>query len=141
MEIRIEQNTLDPYAELAAYSKKFDIRQAGANAIFIGTLRDFNEGETVSEMFLEHYPGMTEKVLQEICEEVEKKWKTTEILVVHRVGTLLPGEPIVLVSAWTPHRKQAFEACRFILEALKIQAPFWKKEKLPDRERWVERNT
>lgn len=113
----------------------------GASAIFVGTMRDFNEGETVRGMLLEHYPGMTERHLEGICEQAAKKWQLVDTLVIHRVGELRPGDPIVLVAVWSAHRKDAFEACRHIMEELKSQAPFWKKELLDTGTRWVEGNT
>jgi molybdopterin synthase catalytic subunit len=93
-------------------------------------------------MTLEHYEGMTEKQLAKIVEQASQQWAVLDALIVHRVGDILPNEPIVLVSVWTMHRGDAFDACRFIMEALKSHAPFWKKELLiTDEERWVTHNT
>ena len=114
----------------------------GATASFIGTMRDFNEGDDVTSMVLEHYPKMTEKKLNEIVDEASEKWSLLNVLVVHRVGKILPAEPIVLVTVWSSHRVDAFEACRFIMEDLKHKAPFWKQETLKGGDsRWVEENT
>jgi len=92
-------------------------------------------------MTLEHYPGMTERYLEEICHEANQRWELVEILVVHRVGDLLPGEPIVLVAVWSGHRAAAFEASRHVMEELKSHAPFWKKETLDRGQRWVSKNS
>ena len=114
----------------------------GATASFIGTMRDFNEGDDVTSMTLEHYPEMTEKQLNEIVDDASSKWSLLNVLVVHRVGKILPSEPIVLVTVWSSHRVDAFEACRFIMEDLKHKAPFWKQETLKEGDtRWVEENT
>ncbi len=114
----------------------------GATASFIGTMRDFNEGDDVTSMMLEHYPKMTEKKLDKIVDEASNKWSLLNVLVVHRVGKIMPAEPIVLVTVWSSHRVDAFEACRFIMEDLKHKAPFWKQETLKEgSSRWVEENT
>jgi len=105
-------------------------------------MRDFNEGDDVTGMTLEHYPGMTEAQLQMIIDEACEQWILDDVLIVHRVGPLLPGDPIVLVACWSAHRAAAFDACRHLMEALKSRAPFWKKETLKDQsDRWVEKNT
>ncbi|MBV1951142.1 MAG: molybdenum cofactor biosynthesis protein MoaE, partial [Cycloclasticus sp.] len=107
----------------------------------------FNQGDSVNGMLLEHYPGMTEKHLEKIVVDAEQQWQLLDTLVIHRVGELLPNNPIVLVAAWSAHRKDAFEACRFIMEDLKSKAPFWKKEcvvsanQKTQKNRWVEKNT
>ena len=114
----------------------------GATASFIGTMRDFNEGDDVASMVLEHYPKMTKKQLSEIVDEACEKWSLLNVLIVHRVGKILPAEPIVLVTVWSSHRVDAFEACRFLMEDLKHKAPFWKQETLKEGDtRWVEENT
>jgi len=92
-------------------------------------------------MTLEHYPGMTERHLETICAEATARWGLLDTLVIHRVGLVLPGDPIVLVAAWSAHRAEAFTACRHIMEDLKSRAPFWKKETTAQGERWVARNT
>lgn len=143
MQIIIRKEPFDPWLELVKYQDD-DTRPVsgfGATAVFVGTMRDYNEDENVDEMTLEHYPGMTERHLGSICEDAGKRWGIIDVLVIHRVGVVRPGEPIVLVAVWSGHRKQAYEANRFIMEDLKSRAPFWKKEKLEQGERWVERNT
>jgi molybdopterin synthase catalytic subunit len=144
MTIKICQALFDPWQEIQAYQNeaKTMAGQFGATTIFIGTMRDFNEGDEVKGMTLEHYPGMTEKQLEKIIAEARQQWPIIDALVVHRVGAILPNETIVLVAVWTSHRGDAFDASRYIMEALKSRAPFWKKELLKsDRERWVLKNT
>ena len=104
-------------------------------------MRDFNEGEDVQSMFLEHYPGMTETQLAQLGEEAMTQHGLADVLILHRVGEINPGDPIVLVAAWSAHRKAAFDACREMMEMLKSRATFWKKEQLSEGSRWVARNT
>ncbi len=141
--IKIINDAFDPWVELASYEKShLTAGQIGATATFVGTMRDFNEGDDVSAMELEHYPGMTDSQLQLIADEAQTQWSLDNALIVHRVGRILPGEPIVLVACWSAHRAAAFDACRHLMEALKSRAPFWKKETLKDQShRWVEKNT
>lgn len=113
----------------------------GALASFVGYMRDFNAAEAVREMHLEHYPGMTEKSLEDIVDAARTRRPLLDALVLHRIGTLHPGDPIVLVAVWAEHRAAAFDACREIMESLKSRAPFWKKETLEHGTRWVEHNT
>lgn len=142
MKIAVIEECFDPYEELRQYQQTLGKQgQYGASAVFVGTMRDFNEGDRVERMTLEHYPGMTEKHLREICATAGKKWVLVDLLVIHRVGVIEVGEPIVLVGVWSAHRGDAFDACRYIMEDLKHTAPFWKKEKLHGGERWVEKNT
>ncbi len=110
----------------------------GAVASFVGLVRDLSEGTAVSAMTLEHYPGMTEKALEEIAAEAKRRWELYDALVIHRVGLLLPADQIVLVAAGSAHRQEAFAACEFIMDYLKTRAPFWKKEETPDGARWVD---
>ena len=142
MKIAIIEQSFNPYQELQQYQQTLGQRgQYGATASFVGTMRDFNEGDRIERMTLEHYPGMTEKHLGEICQAAGEKWVLLDTLVIHRVGVIEVGEPIVLVGVWSAHRGDAFDACRFIMEDLKHTAPFWKKETLQSGERWVEKNT
>ena len=104
-------------------------------------MRPENQGDPVSMMKLEHYPGMTEKELDIIVNKSFTRHELLDVLMLHRVGVVYPGDDIVLVAVWSLHRKEAFAACRDIIEALKAKAPFWKKETLRDGDRWVERNT
>lgn len=141
MRIEIHDKHFDPWEALQAYQATLPAGQYGACNVFVGTMRDFNEGDDVSEMFLEHYPGMTEKHLQHIAEEAVTHWSLLDAIIIHRVGTIRPNDPIVLVAAWSAHRKAAFEASRFMIEDLKHKAPFWKREATSQGERWVEKNT
>jgi molybdopterin synthase catalytic subunit len=144
-EVRLFPDRLDPYDELTTYEcdliAEYGAGQYGATVSFVGSMRDFNEGEEVSEMFLEHYPGMTEKVLEKLCAQAMTDYPILDCLVLHRVGEILPNDPIVLVAAWSAHRGAAFDATRFLIEKLKTDAPFWKKESLASGDRWVEKNT
>jgi molybdopterin synthase catalytic subunit len=113
-------------------------KDAGAVVSFVGQVRDVNEGDTVSQLTLEHYPGMTEKALEAIISQAEGRWDIFDTLIIHRVGTLLPTDQIVLVAVSSAHRGDAFKACEFIMDYLKTEAPFWKKEVTPSGERWIE---
>lgn len=144
MEIKIIAEAIDPFQEVQSFqlSAKGMKGKFGATSIFVGTMRDFNEGEDIKGMTLEHYPGMTEKQLENIVNEAMQKWSVIDALVVHRVGNIFPEDPIVLVAVWSSHRGDAFDTSRYIMEALKSRAPFWKKELLQsDDERWVDKNT
>jgi molybdopterin synthase catalytic subunit len=110
----------------------------GAVVSFVGLMRDFNDGDQVSSLFLEHYPGMTEKALDAIILEAEQRWALLGVRVIHRVGLLKPLEPIVIVAVASAHRGEAFDACEFIIDYLKTRAPFWKKERTSAGERWVD---
>jgi len=135
----------EPYAQLKEYEaglcEQHGLGQYGATTCFVGTMRDFNEGDDVSAMFLEHYPGMTEKALEAICDQTMNDYPILDCLIIHRVGDIKPNDSIVLVAAWSAHRGAAFDAARMLIEKLKTDAPFWKKETLKDSERWVEKNT
>ena len=141
--IEIRETPFQPYPLLEKFVTEHPglTARCGAASVFVGTLRDFNEGETVREMWLEHYPGMTENELQRIVEEAAQSHGFHTALVIHRVGALHPTDAIVLVAVWSPHRRAALEATAEIIEKLKHRAPFWKKETLIDGARWVERNT
>ncbi|MFO7593263.1 MAG: molybdenum cofactor biosynthesis protein MoaE [Pseudomonadota bacterium] len=145
MRIEVYDTPFRPWEALQRYEEEVVAQQQrgkyGASAVFVGTMRDFNEGDEVRGMTLEHYPGMTEKELARIVEEARARWQLLDELILHRVGALQPNDPIVLVAVWSAHRKDAFEACRHIMEALKSRAPFWKKEQLDEGYRWVEKNT
>lgn len=109
----------------------------GAVVSFIGLVRDFNERPEVTALTLEHYPGMTEAALDDIVTEAEARWPLDGVRVIHRIGRLAPGDPIVLVVVASAHRRAAFEACDFIMDYLKTRAPFWKKEHATDGDYWV----
>jgi molybdopterin synthase catalytic subunit len=133
--IRVQEQPFDVGAELTALSAgRHDI---GAVASFVGLVRDV-AGAPVSAMTLEHYPGMTEKKLAEIEAEANARWPLQASLIVHRYGRMLPGEPIVLVATASAHRAAALEACAFLIDWLKTEAPFWKLEERSGEARWVE---
>ena len=136
MTIRVQAHAFDPGHELNAMHQQ----QLGIGAVvsFVGYVRDFNDGHEVAGLFLEHYPGMTEKALAAIVREAEGRWPLLKVEVIHRVGDLPPGEPIVFVGCASSHRGAAFNACEFIMDYLKTRAPFWKKETTPEGPRWVE---
>jgi len=134
--VRIQTADFDAGAEIAALRRGNP--RVGAVATFIGVCRDANDGAAVSNMTLEHYPGMTEKAIGEIVDEAKQRWKVMDALVIHRVGELKPTDQIVLVVVTGAHRGEAFAACEFIMDYLKTQAPFWKKEQTPGGSRWVE---
>ena len=134
--IRIQEKDFDLSAEIAAL-RKGDPR-VGAVVSFLGTVRDMNDGSQVKGMTLEHYPGMTEKALQEILDQAKARWDIYQTLVIHRVGPLLPEDQIVLVAVTSAHRGEAFATCEFIMDYLKTAAPFWKKEDTLEGARWVD---
>ncbi len=136
MTVRVQTADFDVAAELTAMrTASADI---GAVVSFIGQVRDINDGDTVNTLTLEHYPGMTERALAQIELEAQSRWQINSSLIVHRVGTLKPLDQIVLVAVASAHRGEAFKACEFMMDYLKTQAPFWKKESTPEGERWVE---
>jgi len=136
MPARVQTEDFDLSREVAQL-RAGDAR-VGAVAVFVGTVRDLNDAVGVHGLTLEHYPGMTEKALDAICAEAKARWELIDALVIHRVGALAPGDQIVLVAVTAAHRGNAFAACEFIMDYLKTQAPFWKKERTPDGERWVD---
>ncbi|MFO1370856.1 MAG: molybdenum cofactor biosynthesis protein MoaE [Candidatus Competibacteraceae bacterium] len=143
MKIELRAAPFDPLLELGRYQANLNQLQGqyGATAIFIGTMRDYNEDAPMHGMTLEHYPGMTERHLQRIVEAAFAEWPLLDALVLHRVGELKPNDSIVLVAVWSAHRAAAFAACRFIMEELKSKAPFWKREDTATGPHWVEHNT
>lgn len=142
MSVELVAGAFDPWARLAARQAAHSGAGSGACAVFVGTMRDFNDGDSVRAMTLEHYPGMTERALAGIADEARTRWLLNDVLIVHRVGPIEPGDAIVLTAAWSAHREAAFAACRYLIEELKHRAPFWKKESLADGgSRWVARNT
>jgi len=136
MRVQVQEADFDLSTEITA------MRQArpdlGAVVAFIGLVRDINAGSTVAAMTLEHYPAMTQKALESIATQATQRWDISDVLVIHRVGRLLPTDQIVLVAVAGAHRGPAFQACEFIMDYLKTQAPFWKKEQTPSGEQWVE---
>lgn len=136
MAVRVQREDFDVGAEIARL--RVGDARVGAVAAFVGVARDVNDGAAVATLTLEHYPGMTERALEEICAQARARWKILDILVVHRIGRLAPTDQIVLVVVTSAHRGEAFAACEFVMDYLKTEAPFWKKETTPAGERWVD---
>jgi molybdopterin synthase catalytic subunit len=134
--VKIQTADFDVSAEINALRRSNP--KVGAVASFVGVVRDANDGNTVAEMTLEHYPGMTEKAIEEIVVQAKGRWQVLDALVIHRVGMLKPTDQIVLVIVTSGHRGDAFAACEFIMDYLKTRAPFWKKERAGGAPRWVE---
>lgn len=134
--VRITDSSFDP----AAYINQLNSSDLimGALVSFIGTMRDINEGLLVTRMYLEHYPDMAEKALHSIIEKARLKWPLGDVTVIHRVGFIYPNDPIVLVAVTSEHRGEGFKACEFIIDYLKTEAPFWKKEETSQGDRWVD---
>jgi len=136
MTVRVQTEDFDAGWEISQL--RMARKDIGAVVSFIGQVRDINEGDAVSQLTLEHYPGMTEKSLDAIIKQAKARWDIIDILIIHRVGTLQPCDQIVLVVVSGCHRAQAFSACEFVMDFLKTEAPFWKKEVTPHGEQWVE---
>ena len=136
MSVRVQHEDFDIGAEIARL--RAGKPTIGAVASFIGVVRDLNEGADVATMSLEHYPGMTEKALEAIVGQAKARWDVYDVMVIHRVGELRPTDQIVLVIVTSAHRGDAFAACEFVMDYLKTQAPFWKKEATPAGTRWVD---
>jgi molybdopterin synthase catalytic subunit len=134
--VRVQTGDFDVGAEIAQL--RAGDTGVGAVAAFVGTVRDVNDASQVSGLTLEHYAGMTEAALEAIVDEARRRFDIRDALVVHRVGPLAPGDQIVLVVVTSAHRGTAFDACEFVMDYLKTRAPFWKKERRPDGERWVD---
>ncbi len=133
--VRVQTADFDAGAEMARL--RAGNPAIGAVASFVGVARDRNDGSAVATLTLEHYPGMTERALQKICEDAAQRWDVIDILVLHRVGELRPLDQIVLVIVTSAHRGEAFACCEFVMDYLKTEAPFWKKEATPQGARWV----
>ncbi|POR49466.1 molybdopterin synthase subunit MoaE [Paraburkholderia eburnea] len=139
MPVRVQTEDFDlstEVAQLRAHNPSI-----GAVACFVGTVRDLNDGSSVAGMELEHYPGMTEKALEAIVTQAQQRWPGIEVLIVHRVGKLAPLDQIVLVATTSKHRGDAFASCEFVMDYLKTEAPFWKKEATEHGARWVDART
>ena len=134
--VRVQAEDFDVGRELEALTR--GRKDVGGLASFVGLVRDANDGHAIKGMTLEHYPGMTEKALEDICAQADARWRLLDIVVIHRVGSLVPGDRIVLVGVASAHRGEAFAACEFIMDYLKTRAPFWKREDTPGGSRWVE---
>ena len=135
-QVRVQAEDFDAAAEVAQL--RAGNAKVGGIVTFVGTVRDLNDGADVAEMELEHYPGMTEQSIEVIVEQAKARWPIYGALVIHRIGPLKPTEQIVLVAVTSAHRGEAFAACEFIIDYLKTEAPFWKKEQTPDGARWVD---
>lgn len=133
MDVRLQSAAFDFGLESTAFAQRAD--GAGAVVTFLGLVRD--DGGRLQRMEIEHYPGMTEKALHDIAAQAESRWSLTDLLVLHRYGALLPGEPIMMVATASRHRAAAFEAAEFLMDYLKSRAPFWKKEFASDGAEWV----
>ena len=134
--VTIQAGDFDVASEIAALRR--DDPGVGAVCSFIGTVRDRNDGSAVSAMELEHYPGMTEKAIEQMIDEAFRRFDIRAARVIHRVGPLQVQDQIVLVVVTSAHRGESFQACEFLMDYLKTQAPFWKKESTPEGERWVD---
>jgi molybdopterin synthase catalytic subunit len=134
--VTIQTQDFDVSAEIAAL--RAQDKRVGAVCSFIGTVRDRNDGQSVSTMELEHYPGMTEKSIEDMIDAAFQRFDIYAARVIHRVGPLLPLDQIVLVVVTSAHRGESFQACEFLMDYLKTQAPFWKKEQTPEGARWVD---
>ncbi len=142
MRIEVIGHPFDPWREIVKHSEMLAKGSIGATAAFVGSMRDFNEGDSVLEMMLDHYEGMTQRHLESLASEMMAQYELTDLLMMHRVGRVTPGEAVVVVAVWSAHRAQAFAACEQMVEDLKSKAPFWKKETLSQGGvRWVENNT
>ena len=141
MKIQLYANPFNPWEELNQYQSGHAAQgRVGAACVFVGTMRDFNQGDEVSAMFLEHYPEMTTAYLQKIANEAQEQWPIEDLLMIHRYGDIHPNDTIVLLAVWSAHREPAFGACRYLIEELKARAPFWKKETMlaDNSTRWVQ---
>jgi len=136
MSVRVQTQDFDSGLEISLL--RTARKDTGAVVSFIGQVRDLNDGDTVSQLTLEHYPGMTEKALESIVAEAKGRWGIYDAIVIHRVGTLQPTDQIVLVAVSGAHRGEAFKACEFIMDYLKTEAPFWKKEVTSSGEHWLD---
>lgn len=142
MAVRLFDQPFDPWTLVRERERGLPMEGLGACTVFAGRMRDFNDDQDVRALFLEHYPGMTERELERIVAEAKARWPAITCEVAHRVGAVEPSETLVLVAVWSAHRVDARDACSEILERLKHEAPFWKRERLADgSERWVEENT
>jgi len=136
MTVRVQREDFNAGTEIE--SLRLAAAGVGAVVSFVGQVRDVNAGASISTLTLEYYPGMTEKSLESIAEQAKRRWNILDTVIIHRYGELLPVDQIVLVAVSSAHRKEAFAACEFIMDYLKTEAPFWKKEKTALGEHWVE---
>ncbi|WP_423455177.1 molybdopterin synthase catalytic subunit MoaE [Ottowia sp. VDI28] len=134
--VSIQTEDFDLTEEVAAL-RQGDAR-VGAVCAFVGTVRDRNDGQAVGSLELEHYPGMTEKAIEAMVDQALARFDLFGVRIIHRVGPLAPQDQIVLVAVTSAHRGESFQACEFLMDYLKTQAPFWKKEETPEGSRWVD---
>lgn len=134
--IVVQHEDFDPGEEIARLTAASN--DTGGVATFLGVVRDVNEGDRVSSLYLEHYPGMTERQIEAIIDEAARRWQVIDATVIHRIGQLATGDRIVFVGVASRHRGDAFDATEFIIDWLKTRATFWKKEQTADGERWLE---
>ncbi len=141
MLIDIREQAFDPWHEVRHYQENASLVAGsyGACAMFVGTMRDFNRGDKVQQMYLQHYQGMTEHQLSAIAEQALVQHQLLDLMIIHRVGDISPNDPIVLVATWSAHRTAAFDSCRQIMEHLKSKATFWKKETFKSKGHWSAR--
>ena len=132
MKIQLRETPFNPWEELQAYQAQQSAIKSGygAASIFVGTMRDFNQNKSIQSMYLEHYPGMTDQYLHKLADEALNKWDVLDIFIIHRYGSIMPADTIVLLAVWSAHRDAAFSANRYLIEELKTRAPLWKKETL-----------
>ncbi|UEC23968.1 molybdopterin synthase catalytic subunit MoaE [Pasteurella canis] len=135
IQITVQEQAFD---QNAVYHWLSEQNSVGATVIFVGKVRDLNLGNTVSRLYLEHYPAMTEKALHEIVTQAQVRWDIQRVAVIHRIGLLQTGDEIVLVGVSSAHRRDAYQANEFIMDFLKSKAPFWKKEQTDKGEHWIE---
>ena len=141
MRVAILSESFDPLQEISCHQKQLPLGAHGACVIFTGDMRTQNENRNVNKLYLEHYPEMTDRHLHQIAETAQKRWEIVDLMLLHRIGDVQPGETIVLSVVWAAHRAEAFGAARFMIEDLKERAPFWKKEYTDDGAEWVSGNT
>ena len=143
MTVLITDSPFEPYTELKNFvESSISLNpEVGGCSTFVGSMRDFNLGQKVDSMFLEHYSPMTEDISNQVIFYAIKRWKLLDAFLIHRVGRVFPCDPIVLVATWSSHRSDCFESCRHIVEQLKTEIPFWKKEYVGEASRWVSVNT
>ncbi|HKB55694.1 MAG TPA: molybdenum cofactor biosynthesis protein MoaE [Ramlibacter sp.] len=138
MQARVSIQTADFDLSQEVAALRMHDGRVGAVCAFVGTVRDRSDGACVSSMELEHYPGMTEKAIDSMVDEAHRRFDIYAVRVIHRIGLLQPLDQIVMVAVTSAHRSESFRACEFLMDYLKTQAPFWKKEQTPDGARWVD---
>lgn len=138
----VSESPIKAWALIADYeTQQLQAGKYGASATFVGAMRDFSTREQISKMVLEHYPEMTTRYLEKLEQEARTRWPIQDCLIVHRVGEIMPADDIVVIACWSAHRRAALDACNWLIEELKLRAPFWKQEFGPDGAQWVAENT